>query len=316
MKEENIKEKKKQKAPLGIRPDDYIDIRFREIAEKQGLSQTKLFERMFWEFTKNSKDALKLQALDCSVELQSISGASATLVKSIEKIVNKAQLELMTKNREVENIKEASDKKIELANIELTNKIKELELRNKELEEQLNNSNAIVVGFNTVKGELDSKIENLNKTVVELNNDIKEKDKIIQDKNKEIINSSKNIENMEKEIALIKEQKVILEGKNASLQVNVEMLQGTINTFNSIKKTEIEAIKDNEATINQLKIDKLKAEFENEVSKLNNNIVSLEKDIELKESELKSLNNVLSSKDLEIKTLIKENKQSKKISSK
>ena len=313
MKEENIKEKKKQKAPLGIRPDDYIDMSFREIAEKEGLSQTKLFEKMFWEFTRNSKDALKLQALDCSVELQSISGASATLVKAIEKIVNKAQLELMSKNREVENIKEASDKKIELANIELTNKVKELELRNKELEDQLNNSNAIVVGFNTVKGELDSKIENLNKTVVELNNDIKEKDKIIQDKNKEIINSSKNIENMEKEIALIKEQKVILEGKNASLQVNVEMLQGTINTFNSIKKTEIEAIKDNEATINQLKIDKLKAEFENEVSKLKNNILFLEKDIELKESELKSLNNIIATKDLEIKTLIKENKQYKKI---
>lgn len=316
MKEENIKEKKKQKAPLGIRPDDYIDMKFRELVEKEGISQTKLFERMFWEFTRNSKDALKLQALDCSVELQSISGASATLVKAIEKIVNKAQFELMSKNREVENIKEASDKKIELANIELANRVKELELRNKELEEQLNSSNAIVVGFNTVKGELDSKIENLNKTVVELNNDIKEKDKIIQDKNKEIINSSKTIDNMEKEIALIKEQKVILEGKNASLQVNVEMLQGTINTFNSIKKTEIEAIKDNEATINQLKIDKLKAEFENEISKLNNNIVSLEKDIELKESELKSLNNVISSKDLEIKTLIKENKQSKKTSNK
>ena len=28
MKEENIKEKKKQKAPLGIRPDDYIDINY------------------------------------------------------------------------------------------------------------------------------------------------------------------------------------------------------------------------------------------------------------------------------------------------
>ena len=79
----------------------------------------------------NSKDALKLQALDCSVELQSISGASATLVKAIEKIVNKAQLELMSKNREVENIKEASDKKIELANIELVNRVKELELKNK-----------------------------------------------------------------------------------------------------------------------------------------------------------------------------------------
>lgn len=316
MKEENIKEKKKQKAPLGIRPSDYVEQRFKSMADDKGISQTKLFERIFWEFTKNSNEALKLQSLDCSLELQSISGASATLVKAIEKIVNKAQLELMSKNREVENIKETSDKKIELVNIELANRVKELELKNKDLEEQLKNSNAIVTGFNTVKCELDSKIENLNKTVVELNNDIKEKDKIIQDKNKEIINSSKTIDNMEKEIALIKEQKVILEGKNASLQVNVEMLQGTINTFNSIKKTEIEAIKDNEATINQLKIDKLKAEFENEISKLNNNIVSLEKDIELKESELKSLNNVISSKDLEIKTLIKENKQSKKTSNK
>ena len=88
MKEENIKEKKKQKAPLGIRPDDYIDIKFREHVEKEGISQTKLFDRMFCEFTRNSKDALKLQALDCSVELQSISGASATLVKAIEKIVS------------------------------------------------------------------------------------------------------------------------------------------------------------------------------------------------------------------------------------
>ena len=65
--------------------------------------------------------------------------------------------------------------------------------------------------------------------------------------------------------------------------------------------------------INQLKIDKLKAEFENEVSKLNNSVVSLEKDIELKESELKSLNNIIASKDLEIKTLIKENRSIKKL---
>ena len=115
------------------------------------------------------------------------------------------------------------DKKIELANIELANRVKELELKNKDLEEHLKNSNDIVTGFNTVKGELDSKIENLNKTVIELNNDIKEKDKIIQDKNKEIINSSKTIDNMEKEIALIKEQKVIFAGKNSSLQVTNEL---------------------------------------------------------------------------------------------
>lgn len=66
---------------------------------------------MFWEFTKKANDSLKLEALDCSLELQSISGASATLVKAIEKIINKAQLEIMSKNREFEAIKEASDKK-------------------------------------------------------------------------------------------------------------------------------------------------------------------------------------------------------------
>lgn len=308
MKEENIKEKKKQKAPLGIRPADYIEKRFKKMVDDTGESQTKLFEKMFWEFTKNSNDALKLESLDCSLELQSISGASATLVKAIEKIVMKAQLELKSKNREVESVKEASEKRIELANIELTNRVKELELKNKELEKQVSSSNAIVAGFNTVKDELDTKIESLTKAIDELKKDIIEKDKIINDKEKEIKNSAKTIENIEKEVALIKEQKIGLDGKNASLQVNVEMLQGTINSFNIIKKNEIEAIKNSEATINQLRIDKLKAEFENEVSKLINNIVSLEKDIELKESELKSLNNVISSKDLEIKTLIKENK--------
>lgn len=285
MSEELNKEKKKQKAPLGIRPNDYIDMNFRKMAEEKGLSQTKLFEKMFWEFTKNSSDALKLEALDCSVELQSISGASATLVKAIEKIVNKAQLELISKNREVKGIIETTEKRIELSNVELNNKIKELELRNKELEDQLNSSNSIVAGFNTVKEDLDSKIESLNKTVAELNKDIREKDKIIKDKEKELINSSKTIENIEKEIELIKEQKVILEGKNASLQVNNEMLQGTINTFNSIKKTEIEAIKENEATINQLKIDKLKVEYENEIFKLNTTIETLKHNIKLKELE-------------------------------
>ena len=125
---------------------------------------------------------------------------------------------------------------------------------------------------------------------------------------------------MEKEIALIKEQKVILEGKNASLQVNVEMLQGTINTFNSIKKTEIEAIKDNEAIISQLRFDKLKAEYENEISKLNNIMKTLKENVEFKSDELnsikESLNNVISSKNLEIEVLTKENKDLKNMKKK
>lgn len=279
MKEEVIKEKKKQKAPLGIRPDDFIEEKFKKMAEDKGISQTKLFERLFWEFTKNSNEALRLQSLDCSLELQAINSASSTLINAIEKIVTKAQSQIMVTNRESENIKSASEKKIELANIDLTNKIKELELKNKELEEQLNNANSIVAGFNTVKGELDLKVENLTNEVVKLNESIKEKDKIIKDKDKELENIDKARENTEKEIELLKEQKNTLESKNASLQTNVEVLQGTINSFNSIKKAEIEAIKDNEATINQLKIDKLTAQHENEIQILKNEISSKELEI-------------------------------------
>ena len=279
MKEEVIKEKKKQKAPLGIRPDDFIEEKFKKMAEDKGISQTKLFERLFWEFTKNSNEALRLQSLDCSLELQAINSASSTLINAIEKIVTKAQSQIMVTNRESENIKSASEKKIELANIDLTNKIKELELKNKELEEQLNNANSIVAGFNTVKGELDLKVENLTNEVVKLNESIKEKDKITQDKDQELDNIDKPRENTEKEIELLKEQKNTLESKNASLQTNVEVLQGTINSFNSIKKAEIEAIKDNEATINQLKIDKLTAQHENEIQILKNEISSKELEI-------------------------------------
>ena len=98
MKEETIKEKKKQKAPLGIRPSDYVEQKFKSMADDKGISQTKIiWKKYFGILQKNSNEALKLQSLDCSLELQSISGASSTLIKAIDKIVTKAQLEIMSK---------------------------------------------------------------------------------------------------------------------------------------------------------------------------------------------------------------------------
>ena len=41
---ETCKREKETKVSLGIRPDDYIGIKFRELVEKEGMSQTKLFE--------------------------------------------------------------------------------------------------------------------------------------------------------------------------------------------------------------------------------------------------------------------------------
>ena len=64
-----------------------------------------------------------------------------------------------------------------------------------------------------------------------------------------------------------------------------------------------------------MKLDKLKAEYENEISKLNNMMITLNDNIASNEDELKmvteSLNNVLSSKKLELETLTKENRDLK-----
>lgn len=64
-----------------------------------------------------------------------------------------------------------------------------------------------------------------------------------------------------------------------------------------------------------MKLDKLKAEYENEISKLNNMMITLNDIIASNEDELKmvpeSLNNVLSSKKLELETLTKENRDLK-----
>ena len=285
--------RKKQKAPLGIRPNDYIENKFKALVKENETTQTEMFEKIIWNFIQTSNEALQLEALDCSLELQSISAASSSLVKSINKIVSKAQVELISKNREIESIKNVSEKKIELANMDLKNRVKELELINKELENKFLDANSIVKGFNTVKDDMTLKIESHLETINNLNSKLKEKENIIKDNNKELFNKNKYIENLEKELS--------------SSQITLENYKSTIDNFNSIKISEIETVKESLKLIYELKIDKLKAEFEKEIANVKNNLSTLENDINLKEIELKNTKNsfesIIESKNLEIKSL-------------
>ena len=63
---EEIK-RKKQKAPLGIRPNDYIENKFKALVKENETTQTEMFEKIIWNFIQTSNEALQLEALDCSL---------------------------------------------------------------------------------------------------------------------------------------------------------------------------------------------------------------------------------------------------------
>lgn len=307
----SAKTKKKQKAPLGIRPDDYIESAFRKMAQDKNCSMTELFENIVMKTIADKNNSLRLENLDCSLEMQTINAATTSLFKAFQAIISKAQTQLSSKNRELKSLQEATDKKIELATLELNNKIKELELINRELESKLNDASSIVSGFNTVKEglqntitTLESKLGAKEQEVVSLKMEIKERDKAIKSLEKDIDNAIKSVSNVEKEVALMKEEKNNLESRLASTQANNQMLQDTLNNFNAMKATEITAIKDNVENMSQLKISSLEAIKNSEIDKLNATIATLKESLDLKTQENDSLsdtyNNIVEAKEKEL----------------
>ena len=315
-----VKEKKKQKAPLGIRPNDYVEEKFREMVNNSSVhTMTTMFEKLVMDKCRADKEALKLENLDCSLEIQNIKAATITLTKSYDAIISKVQSEIKSKNRELNAIKEATDTKIELANIELSKKIteleeknKELEAKNKELEVKLADSNSIVTGYNSLKENLNNQIVNL-KSIIEakdveiddLNSQIKERDKAIKSLEKEIDNNSKAISNIEKEITLIEKEKKSAQEQNQSLK-------DTLTTFHEMKAAEIEAIKSNVATMSELKLSSLEATKNAEIDRLNATITTLKESLDLKTQENSSLsdtyNNIVEAREKELEAIFNKEK--------
>ena len=293
------KARKKQKATLGIRPDDDVETRFKELAAEQDLTQTQLFERIFLKYLRNSKDELKLQELDCTVELNSIEGAASVLIKSIKDIVLKAQNQLLSKNNEMNSLQESVEKKIELSTLNLENKVKELEEKNKKLEENISAQNTVISSFDTIRNDIENKnatlinvLDEKDKEIEELKKEIKERDKALKTLEKEIENSVKAINNVEKEVSLLKEENTSLANKNLTLNSNIEMLQSTLTMFNNIKAQEITAIKENESLMSSLKINNIENQYKADVDNLNIKIKSLEEIIKTLEDKNKKIKKI------------------------
>lgn len=303
---DNNSGKKKQKAPMGIRPSDKVEKEFKETASKEGLTQTKLFERIFHMYNNKSNEALKEQTLDCTVEFNNIDGAVTTLVNSIKGVVNKAQISLTEKNNEMKLYKETIDKKIELANIDLENKVKELEEKNKKLESDLANSVKVINGFDSIKEDLEYKNDVLrdmlnkkDEEIAELKEGIKERDKAIKSIEKEMDNAAKEVSNIEKEITLLKEERNTVKSNLESSEETNKSLRNMLDSFNAMKQAEIEAIKANEANMAAIKISSVEAIKNAEIEKLNLKIGSLEESIKV----LNEKNNDIQSSYKELKEL-------------
>ena len=311
---EEVKNKKKQKATMAIRPSDYLESKFKEEAANKGLSQTQLFERVFSDYLHMASSEYRNRNLDCSLELQAIDGATKTLKTSLQQIVAKSQSKLALKDREFASLKESTDRQIELATLELNNDVAELKAKNKALEEQLAKCTTIINGFDTVKENLENEIRDLKecleskdrKIECHLEN-IKKRDKSIKDLEREKTNAAKELYNAGKELALSKQENEKLERELSSVRASNQMLQENINTFSSMKAVEIKAIKENVETISTLKLNSIEVTKNLEIENLNSVISSLKDTLNSKDVEISSLKSTVQtlevSKASELETL-------------
>lgn len=309
--EEETQGKKKQKAALGIRPSYFYEETFKELAGEMGLSQTKMFEHILRQYISASREQLNLQSLDCNVELNSIEGAVEVLVKAFKDIVCKAQANITSKDREMQSIKEATNRQIELANIELKNNVEDLTIANDKLQKDLDGARAMVEGYNDIKTRLDESINLKDAKIGELTVLNKEKDKAIKELEKTIANGAKEVKNIEKEVELLEKERDDFKSKVLSLEATVTQLKESLLSFNNLKQVEIQTIKSSIEGITNLKIEKLQEEHAIVTEGLEKELKTKEKILTLKEEEVESLKATNMAKTQEIEHLTNEIKRLK-----
>ncbi|WP_097025448.1 hypothetical protein [Clostridium peptidivorans] len=288
MKKEENNEPKKQKAGLGaIRPADYVENEFKKMAADKKISQTEMFEYMFWNFISGEEKGKKEEAISYESELSLISTDLNNVLSHIKSITEKAQNTVMA----FKTNSEQTEKNLKLELDTLSKKIEEIKKRNLELE----HTNQI---FNDVKSGLDSKIAELNELLEKKSVEIKEHEILVKEqyrKNKESEMQNSVLQKENTDIKLenkkILEQITADETKIKSLEVVNANFQSTINNIEMLKKAEISAIDEKYKTI---------------ISELNNKVKSYD-DAKVKEVE-EVKNRIITEMDAERKLSLAEAK--------
>lgn len=224
----DVELKKKQKSGLNaVRPDDYVERMFKDMAKEKNFSQTEMFERIFWSYITDQTNEKMQQAVNLDSEINLISKDLDNIMQHFKAIVEKSQQTVIS----VKANAEQTEKNLTMEVDTLKKTIDELGKRNFELEQ----SNNV---FNEVKAGLESKISELaelnaekDNALEEYSSEIKEKDKQNKELQKQIVTLEKDNEKLQKELPRINN----LETLNSSLN-------STLNNLEAIKKSEISAI--------------------------------------------------------------------------
>lgn len=232
-------EKKKQKAGLNaVRPVDYVEDEFKNMAKNKNLSQTELFENMFWSYIRDGREERRENAISFEGELGILSKNLENIMKSFKAIATNSQDTVLSLKGSTEQIEKNLNIEIGTLNLKLV----ELTNRNTELED----TNKV---FNEVREGLKSEISNISDIVLEretennnLQEDITEKDKAIKSYEKTIVALERDNKVLVGENSGLLETIILKDSKLRNLESTNVSLQNTVNSMESLRKSEISSI--------------------------------------------------------------------------
>lgn len=218
----NQRKPKSQKAGLNaIRPDEYIEKTFKDLAKDKGKSQTELFESMFWNYINKEQEKEMEMALSFKSEINLISNDLDNIFSHFKSITEKAQNTIIAERNNTDQKVENLQKELETAEL----KNKELAARNKELETSYE-------AFTTVKQELSQEIEKLSTALNAKKNTIETLQRDVEENHITIREYSARITELE---AILREKELDIRGLRDSLHK-----QTSIKDLEFEKRTRLE----------------------------------------------------------------------------
>ncbi|MDT8718272.1 hypothetical protein IAI10_16515 [Clostridium sp. 19966] len=300
--------KNKQKPGLNaIRPDDNVERDFKNMAKNRNLSQTELFEYMFWSYINEDKENKKESALPLESFINLISNDLSNILNHFKNMADSAQNTVIAITTNSEQVKINLNKDID----SMKQYIIEMEKRNAELEKSND-------AFEEIRSGLDLKITELNEKLVHKENEnkglmekIKEYEKLMKDQEKQMAIKDKEISNFNNEVKTLQDAADTYQSKIKNLEIKNESLQSTLNSIEALKKAEISSIEaKNQAIVtdyeNRIKsIENAKAKNLNEITqRLRIDFESKIKNLEVNNENLKStIDNIDSLKKAEISSI-------------
>lgn len=269
---ENLDPKKKQKPGLNaVRPDDFTEQRFKDMAKDQNLSQTEMFNRIFWNYIKDQNSERRQLALNLEAEVNLISKDLNSILNHFKTISEKAQDTIIS----IETNAEQTEKNLTLDIDTLHKKLEALEKRNAELEKTNEAFTEIKKGLEGSLTELQEELSKKDDELKALKESSKEKDKAIRELEKQAERDVKEIKALQQEKDRHDEETAAKAIRIHNLETANSSLQATIESIESMKKAEIAAIEaKNQAVIKEIKVrlESLQEKHEEAIQNAVNNV--------------------------------------------